>query len=111
MPGIHGPEPCESSVVVPGPDRFIDPSDLGRVVQDGFEVRWKVGDGVCSACSQSGGRCVYDNDTRLTACGCPEPPFLADKCAGVDKTRVESSPKSSKKLFPILSLIKMNMLE
>ncbi|KAI3768121.1 hypothetical protein L2E82_18553 [Cichorium intybus] len=106
MPGIHVPEGCESGVVVPGPDRFFDLSELGRVLQDGFEVKWKVGDAVCTGCSQSGGRCVYDDDTRLTACGCPDPPFLADRCAGVNKTRVESSPKPSKELFPILFLIK-----
>nr|GEW43879.1 putative glutamine amidotransferase GAT1_2.1 [Tanacetum cinerariifolium] len=92
--GIQGPGSCKTSVIVPVPDRFITPSDLGPVVQQGFEVKWSVGVGPCTDCTQSGGQCLYNNATSLTTCACPEPPFLADSCLSANKTRVSSSPSS-----------------
>nr|GEW43878.1 leaf rust 10 disease-resistance locus receptor-like protein kinase-like 1.3 [Tanacetum cinerariifolium] len=100
--GIQGPGSCKTSVIVPVPDRFITPSDLGPVVQQGFEVKWSVGVGPCTDCTQSGGQCLYNNATSLTTCACPEPPFLADSCLSANKTRVSSSPSSGtvKHSFP-----------
>nr|KAJ0220097.1 hypothetical protein LSAT_V11C200063650 [Lactuca sativa] len=97
-----GPEDCESSVVILIPVEFVDPSLSGRVVGNGFKVRWKVDDEVYIGCTQSSGQCMYDNGTLMTGCGCPEQPLLADSCDGVNKTRVESSLSSTKKLFWIL---------
>ncbi|CAH1434566.1 unnamed protein product [Lactuca virosa] len=75
--GVHGPGDCGSSVVVPVPVEFVEPNASGRVVGNGFEVRWKVDDEICTGCRQSGGQCMYDNSTRLTGCSCPNQPLPA----------------------------------
>ncbi|PWA87573.1 hypothetical protein CTI12_AA128360 [Artemisia annua] len=94
--GARGPGSCKTSVILPVPDRFMAPSDLGPFVHQGFEVKWNVGVGPCTDCMQSGGQCMYSNVTSLTTCACPEPPFLADSCLSDNKTRVSSSPSSEK---------------
>ncbi|CAH1421398.1 unnamed protein product [Lactuca virosa] len=97
IPGVHGPGDCESSVVVPVPVEFVDPNTSGRVVGNGFEVRWKVDDEVCIGCRQSSGQCVYDNDTRLTACRVGTSPSADAKgqmdAKGVLDAKVESIAK------------------
>ncbi|XP_024984218.1 LEAF RUST 10 DISEASE-RESISTANCE LOCUS RECEPTOR-LIKE PROTEIN KINASE-like 2.4 [Cynara cardunculus var. scolymus] len=98
LPGIQGPGDCKTSVVTPVPVGFLDPTRLGQVLREGFEVRWKVGR-TCSGCMRSGGRCLYNNDTGLTMCGCPGPTFLADNCSTTNKTEVGSSPSSGMQLF------------
>ncbi|KAI3669643.1 hypothetical protein L6452_40957 [Arctium lappa] len=98
LPGIQGPGNCKTSVVTPVPVGFVDPTGLGQVLSNGFEVRWKVGR-TCTGCMRSGGRCLYDNGTRLTTCVCPEPTFLADSCSTTNKTEVGSSPSSGMQLF------------
>nr|XP_043616242.1 LEAF RUST 10 DISEASE-RESISTANCE LOCUS RECEPTOR-LIKE PROTEIN KINASE-like 1.3 [Erigeron canadensis] len=90
VPGVQSPESCKSSIVVPFPvefAEFMEPTELGLVLQKGFEVKWKVGSGPCNACTQSGGDCLYNNDTLLTTCACRESPLLADSCS---TTRVSS---------------------
>nr|GEZ95566.1 leaf rust 10 disease-resistance locus receptor-like protein kinase-like 1.3 [Tanacetum cinerariifolium] len=95
MPGVLGPGICETSVVIPFPVGFANSSGWLKAFQDGFEVRWKVKSRPCTDCTQSGGQCVYDTGTSLTACACPELPLLADKCSAVNKTDAKSSPSLS----------------
>lgn len=99
LPGIQVPESCETSIIVPSPDRYVNPTELGPVLQQGFEVWWKMGAWPCTDCTRSGGQCIYNNYTRLTTCACPEPPFLADSCYTANTTRVGSSPPSGMQLF------------
>ncbi|CAI9295784.1 unnamed protein product [Lactuca saligna] len=73
-------------VVIPVPFEFVNPSLSGRVIGNGFEVKWKVDDEVYIGCRQSSGECMYDNGTLMTVRGCPEQPLLADSCDGVNKT-------------------------
>ncbi|CAI9261880.1 unnamed protein product [Lactuca saligna] len=92
VPGIQGPGNCETSVVIPFPVEFLKSDVLGRVFQKGFDVIWKVEGSGCRECIQSGGQCIYDDNTVLTMCACPESPFLADSCSTVNKTDVNASP-------------------
>ncbi|XP_059642128.1 LEAF RUST 10 DISEASE-RESISTANCE LOCUS RECEPTOR-LIKE PROTEIN KINASE-like 1.4 isoform X1 [Cornus florida] len=80
-PGIY----CNASVIVP----VFKEMDLGestkvtdwdKVVRDGFEVRWKVDNKVCSDCTGSNGQCGYDVASKQSTCYCPDPPYLSSKC-------------------------------
>ncbi|PWA60632.1 hypothetical protein CTI12_AA380690 [Artemisia annua] len=95
MPGVLGPGICETSVVIPFPVGFANSTGLTQALQDGFEVSWKVKSRPCTDCTQSGGQCVYDAGTSLTACACPELPLLADRCSAMNKTDAKSSPSLS----------------
>ncbi|KAI3768118.1 hypothetical protein L2E82_18550 [Cichorium intybus] len=95
VPGIQGPGSCETSVVIPFPVDFLNSTGLGQVLQEGFDVMWKVEGSGCSDCIESGGQCVYDNSKGLTMCACPESPLLADSCSTVNKTEVNLSPAVS----------------
>ncbi|PWA60633.1 concanavalin A-like lectin/glucanase domain-containing protein [Artemisia annua] len=101
--GARGPGSCKTSVILPVPDRFMAPSDLGPFVHQGFEVKWNLRVRPCTDCMQSGGQCMYSNISSLTTCACPEPPFLADSCLSDNKTRVSSSPSSVK--VPLLKSV------
>ncbi|KAM0032449.1 putative protein kinase RLK-Pelle-WAK-LRK10L-1 family [Helianthus debilis subsp. tardiflorus] len=94
VPGATGPGVCKTSVVIPSPVGF---TGLIEVLQDGFEVKWKVDPGPCADCIQSGGLCVSDISRLATTCACPEPPLLADTCSNskVNKPDVGLSPPSS----------------
>ncbi|XP_024984219.1 LEAF RUST 10 DISEASE-RESISTANCE LOCUS RECEPTOR-LIKE PROTEIN KINASE-like 1.4 [Cynara cardunculus var. scolymus] len=95
MPGIQAPGICKTSVIIPVPVGFTNPSGLSQVLQKGFEVRWKVGPKPCNDCTQSGGQCIYDSATSLTSCACIETPILVESCSTVNKTGAGSSPPSS----------------
>ncbi|KAI3726451.1 hypothetical protein L1987_66248 [Smallanthus sonchifolius] len=94
VPGAQGPGMCKTSVVVPSPVGFMSSTGIVQALREGFDVRWKVESRPCTDCIMSGGQCVYDVSTSLTACACPEPPLLADSCSKVNKPEV-SSPSSS----------------
>ncbi|KAK1433240.1 hypothetical protein QVD17_10149 [Tagetes erecta] len=96
-PGALGPGMCKASVIIPSLDSigFMDPMKLVQVLQDGFDVRWKVESRPCADCTGSGGQCVYSTSTRLTKCACPETSLLGDSCSKLNKTEVSLSPSSS----------------
>ncbi|KAH6797056.1 hypothetical protein C2S52_021610 [Perilla frutescens var. hirtella] len=87
--GAVGPgENCDASVVVSGQvmvmahDGPLNATELGESLQHGFQIRWKIGNKVCSDCTASKGRCGYDLETNQTACYCPHPPYISDVCGG-----------------------------
>lgn len=92
-----GPGMCKASVVIPSPDplQFMSPIELVKVLQNGFDVRWKVESQPCADCTWSGGQCVYDTSTLLTKCACLETSLLGDSCSKLNKTEVNVSPSSS----------------
>ncbi|KAJ9562194.1 hypothetical protein OSB04_007354 [Centaurea solstitialis] len=100
MPGIQAPGICETSVIIPVPVGFMNPTGLGQVIKKGFEIIWKVGPKPCTDCTQSGGQCIYDSATSLTSCACLELPFLVDTCSTKNKTGAASSPTSSSLSLP-----------
>lgn len=86
FPGSQGPGSCNASVIVPvvldgsGGGGSINITSLNQVIQQGFEVRWKIGGKSCSDCVDSKGRCGYDVGTNQTTCFCPDPPYVTDTC-------------------------------
>ncbi|PWA60627.1 hypothetical protein CTI12_AA380640 [Artemisia annua] len=77
VPGIQGPGICNTSVIVPFPigftntSGFINTTGSEQILQEGFDVMWKVNGKNCTDCMRSGGQCMYDNVTRLTICSSP----------------------------------------
>ncbi|KAI3768110.1 hypothetical protein L2E82_18542 [Cichorium intybus] len=58
VPEIQGPGNCETSIVIPFPVEFLNTTTLGQVLQEGFDVMWRVEGSGCRDCIQSGGQCV-----------------------------------------------------
>ncbi|EYU34427.1 hypothetical protein MIMGU_mgv1a025459mg, partial [Erythranthe guttata] len=85
-PGIVGPENCQYSVIVPFPvtddgnSQIPDELEMDRILQQGFEIRWKIASQACSNCTASKGRCGYDLAKNQTACYCRDPPYVSDIC-------------------------------
>ncbi|PWA87575.1 hypothetical protein CTI12_AA128380 [Artemisia annua] len=77
VPGIQGPGICNTSVIVPFPigftntSGFINTTGSEQILQEGFDVMWKVNGKNCTDCMRTGGQCMYDNVTRLTICSSP----------------------------------------
>ncbi|KAL7141673.1 hypothetical protein ABFS83_08G069400 [Erythranthe nasuta] len=70
LPGM-----CHVSVVVPvSYASLANFSDVKEVVEQGFEVRFKVveGGGACGECRSSGGGCGYDVSRKRFVCFCPD---------------------------------------
>ncbi|KAL9158446.1 hypothetical protein ABFS82_08G069400 [Erythranthe guttata] len=70
LPGM-----CHVSVVVPvSYASLANFSDVKEVVEQGFEVRFKVveGGGACGECRSSGGGCGYDVARKQFVCFCPD---------------------------------------
>ena len=70
--GAHGPGNCHVSVVVPVHSSFQLVVDimknflnLGKVIGEGFEVKWKVDTAACSECM---GDCGYDLKLNRPTC-------------------------------------------
>ncbi|KAL1536939.1 hypothetical protein AAHA92_29510 [Salvia divinorum] len=87
FPGTQGPGKCNASVIVPvllgvdgGGGTENTTRTLNQVVQQGFEVRWKIDGKSCSDCTESKGRCGYDVGTNQTSCFCPDAPYISDTC-------------------------------
>lgn len=98
MSGTQGPVYCNTSVVVPvlltgnGDGGFMNSTNLSQVLQQGFEIRWNIGNHGCSDCVESKGRCGYSFETARTTCFCPDPPYISDTCV----MAIESSPSPGK---------------
>lgn len=86
FPGTQGPGKCNASVIVPvllggnGGGGSVNGTSLNEIVQQGFEVRWKIGEKSCSDCMDSKGRCGYDVRTNETTCFCSDAPYISDTC-------------------------------
>ncbi|KAK3036542.1 hypothetical protein RJ639_030983 [Escallonia herrerae] len=86
LPGAHGPGNCNVSVVVPAPliqtdlEGTSNTTSLDQIVQDGFQVKWKVDGKACSDCTASSGRCGYNLSTNQSTCYCSEPPYMSNAC-------------------------------
>lgn len=84
LPGAQGPGNCSASIVVPvvrtGSGGSVNITDLDQVIQEGFEVRWKVDKKACNDCTGSGGRCGYNLSTNQTTCFCTK-----DTCSAANR--------------------------
>ncbi|XP_057783921.1 LEAF RUST 10 DISEASE-RESISTANCE LOCUS RECEPTOR-LIKE PROTEIN KINASE-like 1.4 [Salvia miltiorrhiza] len=82
FPGTQGPGNCNASVIVPVilGGGSVNTTSLNQVLQQGFEVRWKIGGKSCSDCTESKGRCGYDVVTNQTSCFCSDAPYVSDTC-------------------------------
>ncbi|KAK4367964.1 hypothetical protein RND71_011756 [Anisodus tanguticus] len=75
----EGDGTCHASIVVPGrKDQFSSGGiigDLGalkELLEQGFDVRWKVDSSHCKDCEKIGGRCGFDVDAKVFSCLCPD---------------------------------------
>ncbi|XP_027770089.1 LEAF RUST 10 DISEASE-RESISTANCE LOCUS RECEPTOR-LIKE PROTEIN KINASE-like 1.4 isoform X2 [Solanum pennellii] len=86
LPGAVGPGKCDASVTVPVPQMSagnvgsLNTSGLAQVLQEGFDIRWKLESKTCSKCIQDKGRCGYDEYSKQTTCFCPGPPYASSSC-------------------------------
>ncbi|KAK1359075.1 putative serine/threonine-protein kinase [Heracleum sosnowskyi] len=87
--GAQGPGNCNYSVVVPvlktGTEGSVSLTHLDQLLQEGFEVRWKMDGKACSDCTRTCGRCGYSFSTNQTTCFCPGQPYLADSCSATKR--------------------------
>ncbi|MCD7468295.1 hypothetical protein HAX54_006347 [Datura stramonium] len=87
LPGAVGPGKCNASVTVPvlqmsaATVGSLNSSGLGQVLQEGFDIRWKLDSKVCSDCTGKKGRCGYDEYLKQTTCFCPGPPYESTSCS------------------------------
>ncbi|XP_055803620.1 LEAF RUST 10 DISEASE-RESISTANCE LOCUS RECEPTOR-LIKE PROTEIN KINASE-like 2.2 [Solanum dulcamara] len=69
---------CHASIVVPGRKEFSsggiirDLGDLKQLLEQGFDVKWKVDRSHCKECEKLGGRCGFDVGAKEFRCLCPE---------------------------------------
>nr|GME05256.1 LEAF RUST 10 DISEASE-RESISTANCE LOCUS RECEPTOR-LIKE PROTEIN KINASE-like 1.4 isoform X1 [Ipomoea batatas] len=70
---------CEASVVIPVRNSTVvagedgnDFLNLKEILEEGFDVKWKVDDELCRECENSGGRCGFDLKGNRFSCWCPE---------------------------------------
>lgn len=87
QPGAVGPGNCNASVTVPVPQMIagtvgsLNSSGLGQVLQQGFDIRWKLDNEACGNCTEEKGRCGYDEYLKQTTCFCPGPPYQSASCS------------------------------
>ncbi|KAG6394360.1 hypothetical protein SASPL_144944 [Salvia splendens] len=112
FPGTQGPGKCNASVIVPvllgvegGGGTENTTRTLNQVVQQGFEVRWKIDGKSCSDCTESKGRCGYDVGTNQTSCFCPDAPYVSDTCTML---REKTHEVESIKLVDSIPMIRVN---
>ncbi|XP_029121660.2 LEAF RUST 10 DISEASE-RESISTANCEUS RECEPTOR-LIKE PROTEIN KINASE-like 2.4 isoform X1 [Elaeis guineensis] len=81
---------CSSTAVIPidvkAADGLVN-GDLSfrEAVQEGFSLKWTVGSGWCSGCTDSGGICGYsDNSPDEHTCFCSDDKML-DSCSSSDR--------------------------
>lgn len=102
LPGSLGPGECNASVIVPvvttGSGGSVNMSDLGRLLQEGFEVKWLLNKKACSDCTISGGRCGFNFSTNRTSCFCADLPYVSSACSAA------SSTSGTLLLIPLLDL-------
>ncbi|KAK3036554.1 hypothetical protein RJ639_030995 [Escallonia herrerae] len=86
LPGAQGPGSCNVSVVVPAPliqadlGGTLNTTSLDQIVQEGFQVKWKVDGKACSDCTASSGLCGYNLSTNQSTCYCSKPPYMSNTC-------------------------------
>ncbi|KAK4367970.1 hypothetical protein RND71_011762 [Anisodus tanguticus] len=87
LPGAVGPGKCNASVTVPvlqvsaATVGSLNSSGLGQLIQEGFDIRWKIDSKACSKCTEKKGRCVYDEYMKQTTCFCPDSPYESASCS------------------------------
>ncbi|XP_055805938.1 LEAF RUST 10 DISEASE-RESISTANCE LOCUS RECEPTOR-LIKE PROTEIN KINASE-like 1.4 [Solanum dulcamara] len=87
LPGVVGPGKCNASVTVPVPQMSaatvgsLNSSGLAQVLQEGFDIRWKLDSKACSKCIEEKGRCGYDEYLKQTTCFCPDLPYASASCS------------------------------
>ncbi|CAN4079940.1 unnamed protein product [Withania somnifera] len=76
--GGEGDGTCHASIVVPGRKEFSSggiTGDLGalkELLEQGFDLKWKVDTSHCKECEKYGGRCGFDVDAKEFRCLCPD---------------------------------------
>lgn len=104
--GAQGPGNCNYSVVVPvlktGTEGSVSLTHLDQLLQEGFEVKWKMDGKACSDCTRTGGRCGYSFSSNQTTCFCPGQPYLSDSCSATK--RASPGPGMQLPLFQIESM-------
>ncbi|MCD9644327.1 hypothetical protein HAX54_032513 [Datura stramonium] len=76
--GDEGVGTCRASILVPGRKEFSSGGtigDLGKLkelLEQGFDVRWKVDTSNCKECEKFGGRCGFDVTAKEFSCLCPD---------------------------------------
>ncbi|TXG70044.1 hypothetical protein EZV62_004979 [Acer yangbiense] len=83
--GYDDPGNCDASVFFPIPKNSLnwkrDDESLRRVLDKGFEWKWKLRDISCENCNNSKGSCGRDPDSKETICFCPNQPNLGSTSA------------------------------
>ncbi|KAK1578452.1 hypothetical protein Q3G72_030360 [Acer saccharum] len=79
--GDHGPGNCATSVFFPVPKNSLnwkaindDHLLLRQVLDQGFELKWKLRSISCKNCNNSKGSCGWDLVNKETICFCPNQP-------------------------------------
>lgn len=67
-------EKCEENVVVPVDGGSVGILDVDEVLRRGFVMKWRASD--CGDCSESGGRCGFNETSYHFLCFCPDRPHL-----------------------------------
>ncbi|XP_016503747.1 LEAF RUST 10 DISEASE-RESISTANCE LOCUS RECEPTOR-LIKE PROTEIN KINASE-like 1.4 isoform X3 [Nicotiana tabacum] len=86
-PGAQGPGKCNASVTVPvlqmtdATVGSMNSTSLAQVLQQGFDIRWKMDSKTCSECTDTKGRCGYNAFMKQTICFCPNPPYESASCS------------------------------
>ncbi|WMV16867.1 hypothetical protein MTR67_010252 [Solanum verrucosum] len=94
--GEEGAGTCHASIVVPGrkelPSGGIirDLGDLKQLLEQGFDVKWKVDTSHCKECEKFGGRCGFDAGANEFRCLCPD-----DQSSSSTSSSSSSSSSSS----------------
>ncbi|XP_022865653.1 LEAF RUST 10 DISEASE-RESISTANCE LOCUS RECEPTOR-LIKE PROTEIN KINASE-like 1.3 isoform X4 [Olea europaea var. sylvestris] len=105
LPGTQGPGKCNASVVVPilvstgyghGAGGSVNSTTLDQVLQQGFEIRWKMDDKDCNDCIESKGRCGFNFATNQTACFCPDQQYISAICSKTNGDRSSLAAGSGK---------------
>ena len=93
---------CGAGVVVPvlatEAQGFMNHSlAFYQVRNEGFEVKWTVGEGQCESCAESGGRCGYNSSLGQPICYCPNsnPKGASTNCTNSKFPTALNSLKSS----------------
>ncbi|CAK9141606.1 unnamed protein product [Ilex paraguariensis] len=105
--GAQGPGTCQVSVIVPIRTSFFYEIGVSfspyHVIEEGFEVTWKVDSEACNGCRNSGGRCGYDLNMNKFSCFCPNQ-FSGNPTCNSSPEHGESSLQASPTVSPVASV-------
>ncbi|OIT39993.1 leaf rust 10 disease-resistance locus receptor-like protein kinase-like 1.4 [Nicotiana attenuata] len=76
---LHGDGTCHASIVVPARKEYYSSGgiignfrDLKKLMEQGFDLKWKVDSSPCKECEKFGGSCGFDAGAKRFSCLCPD---------------------------------------